>query len=1108
MLKQFIPRRKDRRSAPLSFAQQRLWFLNQIEPESSAYNTAIALRLDGALNLAALSMALDAIVERHEVLRTTYVMEESSDPIQRIGRPQVVEVSTVDLSDYPQSELDGRVQRMVSKLKERPFDLSRDLMLRARLLRLALDRHVLVVVIHHIASDGWSSAVLWRELAAYYTAFSQGKSVSLPELPIQYADYAVWQREWLSGEVLASQLDYWKKQLRDLPTLQLPTDRPRPAAQSYRGAQQAFKLSEELTQGLNKLSRDEGVTLFMTLLAAFQTLLSRYSGQEDICIGSPIANRKYVEIEGLIGFFVNTLVLRSDLSGNPTFKELLTRVRETALGAYTHQDLPFEKLVEELRPERSLSYSPLFQVLFNMAESGDSHVNLSGLEAAGFPTTDVGSKFDLTIYARSQPGGMQLNFVYNDDLFDQPRMTWVLQQYCYLLEQIVSAPEKRVRSYSLITPASRLLLPDPSMVLSEPPQQLVTSTFLSWANQSPDHPAVSQRGRSWTYRKLAECAETLALAMVAKGLERGDVVAIYGDRSFGMIAAMIATLLSGGILLPIDRILPDRRKQLMLRVAKAKKFLYVGAKQADDAWLEEELNLDIIRVEPQTGCALNAEPNPNLNLTQLPGISADDAAYVFFTSGSTGLPKGVLGCHKGLSHFLNWQRTTFAIAPDDRIAQLTSLSFDVVLRDIFLPLTSGATLCLPEASLEIGSDQTVHWLAQERISVLHTVPAVAQVWFEKLPHGASLANMRCVFFAGEPLPAALVKRFRETASKSAEMINLYGPTETTLAKCFYRVPADAPIGIQPIGQPLPSTQALVLADDNQLCGINEAGEIVLRTPFRSLGYINALENAQQPFVKNPFRDDGLDLIYFTGDAGRYQADGTLEILGRLDDQVKIHGVRIEPAEITAILDRHPLVKSCIVVARRNERDEATLVAYAVVSEQGQVTRKALKSYLSAQLPAAMVPSSFVFLDKLPLTPNGKVDRNGLPMPESVQRSEFVAPRTPVEKGIAEIWAEVLRVDKVGVHDNFFDLGGHSLLATQVVSRMRVFFNYDIPLRSLFEAPSVEDLATMIIRQQARQVSETEMERLLDDVEAMSSEDAEQGYKEQLSKTESQWKAIN
>ena len=824
-----------------------------------------------------------------------------------------------------------------------------------------------------------------------------------------------------------------------------------------------MELSKELTESLKALSRKEGATFFMTLLAGFQILLHRLTGQDDIVVGAPIAGRNRAEIEGLIGFFVNTLVLRTDVSGSPTFQELLSKTREVALAAYAHQDLPFERLVEELHPERSLNHTPLFQVLFNMINQGASKFKLFGLTTERFSSSDPHSKFDLTLYVRERNHEAQLALVYNTDLFSESWGKCFLQEYRHLLEQIVSAPEKPIRSYSLATAESRPLLPDPSAVLSEPPQELVTTLFTSCVTQVPEQPAVTQGQKTWSYSELAERAETIARRLRAVGFEERDVVALYGHRSFGFIAGMLGILLSGGILLPLNPSLPRERIRLMLREARAKRLLYAGRKWTEDAWLEDFLP-EMLFVDPVQGCTVDAESES----VQLPEISSEDPAYIFFTSGTTGVPKGVLGSHKGLSHFLNWQRKTFAIGPEDRSAQLTSLSFDVVLRDIFLPLTSGATLCLPESDEIPGADELIGWLNRERISILHTVPTVAQSWLAGMAGQASLSAMRWVFFAGEPLTDSLVRQWRASFSGGGELVNLYGPTETTLAKCFYRVPAHVRPGVQAVGQPLPETQALILGEGNQLCGINELGEIVLRTPFRSLGYINAPEENQKRFLKNPFRDDLQDYVYFTGDRGRYRPDGTVELLGRLDDQVKIRGVRVEPDEVTATLARHPAVISCCVLAKKRGEEQPYLVAYVVVSKQQEGTSAELRSYLMKQLPSAMVPAIFVFLDQLPVASNGKVDRHALPEPDYTRQEQektVMAPRNELELQLTKIWEKVLGHRPIGVRDNFFDLGGHSLLAVRLFAQIEKITGKKLPLAALFDAPTIEQLAAIFRHEQ-------------------------------------------
>ena len=776
---------------PLSFAQQRLWFLAQFEPESALYNISRAIRLRGPLSVDALQQALDVVVSRHEALRTTFAAVDGQ-PIQVIAAPGAIALPVIDLRPWSVAERQAEAQRLCAQEAQRPFDLSADVMLRATLLRLDQEEHVLVLVMHHIASDGWSMGILFQELSVCYDAIVTGKSPGLPALPIQYADFAVWQRQWLQRGVLEAQLAYWKQQLENAPpVLELPTDRPRPVSQSFHGARHAVLLPQALSKALKTLSQRTGSTLFMTLLAAFQVLLQRYTGQDDIVVGSPIANRTRVETEGMIGFFVNTLVLRTDLAGNPTFLELLARVRDVTLGAYAHQDLPFEKLVEALQPERDLHRTPLFQVFFNMVNVDAHALALHGLQGEPFSAPDAAPKFDVTLYVREHQAAIHLECVYNAELFCQERISEMLAQYHSLLSQVVEHPEQDIASYSLVTPASGQLLPDPGVALAEPPQEVVTSLFARWAQHQPQQVAVSQGERAWTYGELATCAGTLARTLVATGIAPGDVVAVYGRPSFGVIASMLGVLWSGGVMLLIDPHLPGPRQQLMLQQAAAKRLMYVVSEPQEAAWLAQQVALDVLHVDATTARPIYLNVAVELETIALPTVSPDAAAYIFFTSGSTGVPKGVLGCHKGLSHFLRWQGDSFHITPQDRVAQLIHLSFDPVLRDVFLPLTHGATLCIPAENDTQDPEDLLRWLERERISVLHTVPALAQSWLVHVPLDVSLRPLRWVFFAGEPLLDTLVRQWR-TAFPYSSVVNLYGPTETTLVKCFYQVPDAAP----------------------------------------------------------------------------------------------------------------------------------------------------------------------------------------------------------------------------------------------------------------------------------------------------------------------------
>jgi len=1053
--------RRPNRFAPcrLSFAQQRLWFVEQLDPGSAVYNIPGGVKLEGGLDPEVLERVINEIVRRHEALRTRFEVEEG-EPMQVIDEwaPRRLEVE--DLTGLPREEREAEARRIARREAGAGFDLSRGPLLRVKVLKLEEEQHVVLYTMHHIVSDGWSMGALIREVSMLYEAFSQGLPSPLPELELQYADYAAWQREWLQGAELERQIEYWRTQLADAPVLDLPTDRPRPAVQSFQGAIKDTMLSAELVQGLRELGRQENATLYMVLLAAFQALLGRYSGQEKIVVGSPIANRNRAEIENLIGFFVNTLALCTDISGDPSFRELVRRVRDVALGAYTHQDVPFEKLVEDLQPQRDLNRHPLCQVFFNMENNPGSAIKLPGLGLGSFYTDNVLSKFDLTLYITEQVDSARLVIVYNTDIFDLARIAEILEQYKSLLAQIVSAREKNINSYSLALGRSRDLLPDPSESLSEPQYEPIVENFLSAANRMPEQYAVCRGNQVWTYKELSERSIKLARVLVGEGLRPGEIVGIVGPPSFGLITSMMSVLLSGGVLLTIDPNLPILRQRLMLKEAGVKHLLHVDelGKQAE---IIQELELTLfLHVNAEDGDVPDKLPQEN---TKLPVLSGDDPAYLFFTSGTTGIPKGVLGRHKGLSHFLAWQRETFAVGAKDRCAQLTGLSFDVVLRDIFLPLTSGATLCLPENAGVIEPNQIIDWLRRENITIAHVVPSLAQSWLMNLPSGAAIESLRWAFFAGEPLSDALVYHWRR-AFPRAGVVNLYGPTETTLAKCFYLIPPNPPPGTQPVGQPLPSTQALVLRENGILCGIGELGEIVLRTPFRTLGYFNAQPGDRKTFVKNQFRTEEDDLLYHTGDLGRYRPDGSLEILGRLDHQVKIRGVRVELDEVAAVLLKHSNVKACVVVSHSEADSQISLVAYVVLDVKNEDVVSELRSHAGRYLPSAMTPSYFEVLEELPLTANGKIDRRALPAPKKKYAdpdSSYLAPRTPVEEIVAGIYKEALKLDRVGRDDNFFELGGHSLLATQALSRVRGAFGVEIGVRGIFEAAVVHQLARKI-----------------------------------------------
>lgn len=1068
-----IPRRPDQSVFPMSFAQQRMWFIDQLQPGTCLYNEHGQLHFRGHVDLAILEATVNEVVRRHESLRTTF-STSGRKPVQVIAPELLFTLPVIDLQGLPEEEKLPEVTRLATAESREPFDLSTGPLMRFKLVKLGAEEYYVFVTMHQIISDGWSVWVFTNEIATVYEAFINGRPSPLPELRLQYTDYGEWQRGMLQGEVLQAQLEFWQEQVRDsIHHLDLPTDRPYSAVETFEGANCSMTLSKSCSEAVKALSQTQGVTPFVVLIAAFKILMHRYNGQTDIALSVPVAGRNHVDLEGLIGFFVNVLILRTNLAGNPSFRELLGRLNKAAVGAYANQDLPFEKLIEELHPERNVRRTPFFDVLINYNNLPVTPLVLPGLSITRVDLHAPVSKFHITVYINETDGQFFMRFLYQTELFTPERIESMLEQFRYLIEQAVTDPSLPIESYSLLTPGMSERFPDPGVMLDEPIHAPVTEQFRARAAAAPEHAALRQGARRMSYGELERRALEIAAALNAGGIERGATVAVEGRRSFGLIAAMLGVLMSGGVLLLLDRKLPIGRRRMMLEQAKAQALVCGVAGDGGDG-AEDDLSADVppalrFRISEETGRMHDERPETRRDDAPPPEplpISPSDPAYVFFTSGTTSVPKGVLGRHQGLSHFVTWQRNAFDLGSQDRSAQLTGLSFDVVLRDVFTPLTSGATLCLPDDAEDLAADRILPWLERERITFTHTTPSIAQSWLAGAPRESALPSLRYVFFAGEPLSDALVHHWRKTFNGTTTLVNLYGPTETTLAKCFYVVPSGADVlpQTQPIGRPLPETQALILGTEDRICGPSELGEITIRTPFRTLGYVNDPEETAKKFVPNPFRADANDLLYRTGDAGRFRLDGSLEIVGRLDHQVKIRGVRIQPDEVTAVLRTHPEIDSCVVTAQKDESGRYSLVAYVVPAGEAELSVPALRAHLNTQLPVVLIPSAFVFLQQLPLTPNGKVDLKALPPASSAARAEgsdFVAPRTIAEEMLSEAWAKVLGLDAVSIYDNFFELGGHSLLAIELMMEVRNAFGLDVPLRCLFEAPTVAGLAEAI-----------------------------------------------
>ena len=1033
-----IPCRTESGPAPLSFAQQRIWFLDQLEPESPLYNIHTGVELSGPLNVSVLQRSIAEILRRHEALRTTFAVIDDR-PVQVINKSAVFKLPVHDLQELDESQRRLRVSAWAEESARQRFDLTTGPLLRASLLRLGETEHVLLLTIHHIISDGWSVGVFVRELAALYEAYAAGCPSPLQELPIQYADFARWQRSWLQGERLEEQLSYWRAQLADVPPLlELPTDRPRPPVQSYRGAHETLLVSESLSRSLKELSHREGATLFMTLLAAFSTLLYRYSGQRDILVGTPIANRNRAETEGLIGFFVNTLIFRTRLSEQMTFRELLGQVREVALEAYAHQDLPFEKLVEELQPERSLSHSPVFQVMLDLQNAPMHDLELHGLRLTPLPFDSLMAKFDLVMTVGETDGRLSGQLEYNTDLFDAATIERLGRHLERLLEAAVSKPDEQVSQLQLLTDGEQqqILFEWNDTRVENEPALCIHELFEQQVAAKPEAVAVLLKDERLTYRELNERANRLAHHLRRLGTGPEGLVAVCLERSAEAIVAILGILKAGGAYLPLDPSHPHERLSRMLTDAGAQ-----------IAITPEYLERNADEIETQ----INADFKTTIN--------SENLAYVIYTSGSTGTPKGVLVSHRNLVHSI-LARFRYYQEPLDSFLLLSPFAFDSSVAGLFWTLCQGGALIIPEEDSHQDPAYLAELIARHSVSHLLGLPALYELI---LRHGGpeQLSSLRTVIVAGESCPPELVKRHAETLPH-AVLFNEYGPTEATVWSSVHGCDWSTDQHSVSIGRPVTNTQIYVLDSQLQPAPVGVTGEVYIGGDGVARGYLNHPDQTAARFVPHPFGAKPGARLYRTGDLARFLANGNIEYAGRNDFQVKIRGYRIELGEIELALAQHPHVKDAVVLVSKR------LMAYVVLNEGKTATTKQLKEFLSERLPEYMLPSSFVVLDALPLTTTGKVDRNALPDQIGVETEEtYLAPRTALEQVLAGIFSEVLSRERVGINDSFFDLGGHSLLATQVLSRVRDAFQLELPLRKLFKAPSVAGLAASILEDEAK-----------------------------------------
>ncbi|MFN6297586.1 MAG: amino acid adenylation domain-containing protein [Microcystis sp.] len=1052
-----LPRTKDT-ELPLSFAQQRLWFLDQLQPNSALYNIPMVLHFRGNLNQKALEQSLREICDRHEVLRTNFVTIDGQ-PTQIIQTTRET-ISVVDLQDLPIQEQAEKTQQLKQKQATQPFDLAKESLIRITLVVLSETEHFLLVCMHHIISDGWSIEVFIHELTSLYNAYTQNHPANLAPLPIQYADFALWQKQWLQGDVLQSQLNYWQNQLTAAPPLlSLPTDHPRPAVQSFVGTQQEFSLSPKLSQALTELSRQQGVTLFMTLLAAFDALLYRYTGSSDILVGTPIANRNRGEIEGLIGFFVNTLVMRTDLSDNPSFSQLLTRVREVTMDAYAHQDLPFEMLVEALQPERDLSHTPLFQVAFVLQNTPKSEIAMTGLTVTDLPPENTTAKFDLTLAMVSTDDGLKGVWEYNTDLFESSTIERLSGHFLNLLGGIAANPQARISQLPLLTESetNQLLIEWNNTQVDYPEYKCIHQLFEEQVKRTPDAVAVVCSQQQLTYNELNCRANQLAHYLRKLGVKADTLVGISLERSLEMIVGLLGILKAGGAYLPLDPDYPSER--LQFAIADAQLSLLLTQEGLIDKLPEHQAPLILLD-------RFTEEINQNSqdNLTGV--VTANNLANLIYTSGSTGKPKGVMVEHRGLFNLAQAQIKTFNLQSNSRILQFASLNFDASIWEIIMAIGAGATLYLDTKDALMPGLPLMGRLKDYGITHITLPPsALAALPLEDIP------ELQTIIVAGEACSEELIKQW----ATGRNFFNAYGPTETSVCATVEKW-TDETLKVT-IGRPIANTQVYILDSHLQPVPIGVPGELHIAGAGLAKGYLNRPELTQEKFIPNPFEKDEVipptplnkggnepSKLYKTGDLARYLPDGKIEYLGRIDNQVKLRGFRIELGEIEALLNQNEAVQSSCVIVREDNLGDKRLVAYVVPQPEINLTINEIRQFLRAKLPDYMVPTAFVLLDTFPLTPNGKIDRRALPVPDLQSQGEYIAPRNPIEEKMAQIWAEVLKLKRVSIEDNFFELGGHSLLATQVISRLQETFEIVVPLRYLFESPTIAQLSAVILKE--------------------------------------------
>ncbi|WP_427161139.1 amino acid adenylation domain-containing protein [Aliinostoc sp. HNIBRCY26] len=1032
----------------LSFAQKRLWLLAQLQGASAAYNMPIALQLNGKLNIEALRSSLAYLLNRHESLRM-YFPTVNGEPQVALGTGDWG-LGTGDWEEAGEKFLTQcpNIQDLIDAYAQEPFDLNTGPLFKAKLLQLEPEKSVLVINMHHIISDGWSMGVFVRELRQAYSAYSQGQTPNLAPLPIQYSDYATWQRNWLQGEVLEKQINYWKHQLGDAsPLLELPTDYPRPAQQSYRGDRCVYSLSPELTCAVNAFSQQQGVSLYMTLLAALSILLSRYSRQEDLCIGSPIANRTHSQTEGLIGFFVNTLVMRQQIKPEQNFIELLQQTRQICLDAYAHQDVPFEVLVEKLRPERSMSHNPLFQVMFALENNASPDLDLSGLDIEWLGVKSAIAKFDLTLLVTESENQLNCTWEYATDLFARTTIQRMAEQFVVLLKGIIDHPHQSIHTSPLMTAAELLQLQRWNHTQTDYPQdKTLVDLFEQQVEKNPDHTAVVFAAQSLSYQQLNQKANQLAHYLIQNyQIQPDTLIGISVERSLEMIIGLLGILKAGAAYVPIDPNYPPERIQFMLEDSGISILLSQSFLLNQLPINELANSLPVIDLDAED-FAEASTANPSLQSTP------ENLAYVIYTSGSTGKPKGVMIEHRGLLNLTLTVAEVLQIQPQSRVLQFASFSFDASLWEIAPTLSVGACLYLAQKETLLPSADLVSFLEDCQISHVTIPPSVLSL----LPP-ATLPNLQVLVTGGEACSPELVTRW----ATGRPFFNGYGPTESTVCTSIAVCQPDGKK--PPIGKPLSNLRIYILDPHNQPLPPGIPGELCIAGVGLARGYLNRPELTAEKFIDIDLFGK-TERIYKTGDLARWDADGNLEYLGRIDEQVKLRGFRIELGEIESLLLQHPSVKEAVVTLYKTENNQS-LIAYVTGITNDLSTE--LKNRLKSRLPDYMIPSQIIVLDKLPLTPNGKIDRKALPVPNILVTGLYTAPSNEIEKQLEQLWSTVLECQNISIHDNFFDLGGHSLLAIKLLNHIQQVFNQELALSSLFQNPTIAQLALQLSDHQVR-----------------------------------------